>query len=298
MGYGATKRLSGWLFPHRHGTSRPGPLRVQVGDQTLSFKNLREFDFCLAGRTGVPPLRVFELMDRSAAELANESTQLRQYEARLAGIIEDFDRHGLSCTEALARLGATSVSKDFEWRALMTALISQQRAADPYLRVALARYLQYVGARQEVLRSLYDSKTGADRCELDAGEQVPAHARATVCFEAKSAVALSANTNLQRLPQGEPVTLELAPGASLALKLARHDFALTHAREWELIADDGQRFVLREGVNSVGRARDNDIALGAGFRNVSRRHLLAQPLGRDAIALTDLSSYGTYIAAL
>jgi len=89
--------------------------------------------------------------------------------------------------------------------------------------------------------------------------------------------------------------LRLEHGREVTIALARHRFAIAHDRGWALIADGGQRYVLRDGVNSVGRGRDNSIAVDSTLRNVSRKHLLVEPVGKDALVLTDLSSTGTFI---
>lgn len=87
----------------------------------------------------------------------------------------------------------------------------------------------------------------------------------------------------------------MARGSAISLKLAKHPFSLTHNREWTLVAADGKIYTLHAGVNRVGRGRDNDVALlDADFRNVSRQHLLAQPLADDVMVLTDISVHGTY----
>ncbi len=91
------------------------------------------------------------------------------------------------------------------------------------------------------------------------------------------------------------MTIKLARGASISLKLARHQFSLSHQRGWSLMADNGKCYTLHPGVNSVGRGRDNDVPLDPDFRNVSRKHLLAQPLDGDVIMLTDVSAHGTYV---
>jgi hypothetical protein len=121
------------------------------------------------------------------------------------------------------------------------------------------------------------------------------HAKATMMFTSDGEARPFSRDELRRLPQGEAVTIKLARGGAISLKLARHRFSLTHNRDWTLVADNGKTYTLHAGVNCVGRGRDNDVSLDADFRNVSRRHLLAQPLADDVIVLTDLSSHGTYV---
>ncbi|MCB1746365.1 MAG: FHA domain-containing protein, partial [Gammaproteobacteria bacterium] len=62
-----------------------------------------------------------------------------------------------------------------------------------------------------------------------------------------------------------------------------------------LLADDGQRYTLQRGVNTIGRSRDNSVMVSSALRNISRKHLLVETVGQDAVMLTDLSSSGTFI---
>ena len=58
------------------------------------------------------------------------------------------------------------------------------------------------------------------------------------------------------------------------------------------------RHVLATGQNTVGRGSENDITLGTEFRDVSRRHLIAEPIDDHIILLTDISSHGTFAPPL
>ena len=79
------------------------------------------------------------------------------------------------------------------------------------------------------------------------------------------------------------------------IKLARHDFALAREPDWSLKAETGERFDLHAGTNCVGRSRVNEFAVNSSLKQVSRKHLIAEPLGADMIALTDVSTGGTFI---
>jgi hypothetical protein len=256
----------------------------------LRFDGVRDFGFAIGSRTAVPAARVGVLLTRPAGELPAEEENLHQLELRLQGVAEDFDARGLSCVDTLRGIGTQVFSKDHEWRAIFGALIQAGTAFDRYARIAVARYLDYLAARRQILRALLVVARPATRARPAAGAD-----HATAAFPTGVLDALERDPALHRLPQGESVVLRVASGRTLSIKLARYDFALEHGRQWALVADDGRRYLLRDGVNSVGRSRDNDVALDAVFRNVSRKHLLAQPLETDAIVLTDLSSSGTFI---
>ena len=269
------------------------PLKLYIADRELYFRRLQDFDFCVAPRIAVPALRFNELFRRPLAELQSEASNMRTLERQMRGILEDFQEHGISCTGTLRHLGVGMISKDHEWRAIFIELVETQSTDDAYTEVALTRYLQYLAARQDVIRMLIGLKrdAGSEAVRRDAF----APEKSTVIVECNARPAMPHEHELKRLPQGEAVTLRLENGKEMTIKLAKHRFSLFHGQQWSLMTDDGRRYVLREGVNSVGRSRDNDVAVDACMANVSRKHLLAQPVGADTIVLTDLSSYGTYI---
>lgn len=286
----ALRALSGIgsLFPvdgEGHG------IELALGKERLRFENLADFEFALAARTGVPPARLHELMQRTPRELDAEALGIRSLEQRIATIVANYDTDKMPCAAAVAQLGVSVFSKDYEWRTLFARLIEQPRASNVFVHAALRKYLHYLTARLNTLHLVLDMRATAPMA--DESDDNPA--KATLMYSATRGVRPFERDELQRLPQGETVTLRLAPGSAISLKLARHQFSLTHNREWTLVADNGKTYTLHAGVNCVGRSRDNDVPLDADFRNVSRKHLLAQPVGDDAILLTDISSHGTYV---
>lgn len=270
-------------------TARNGKLTLTIAGRVLSFARLGDLMFCLEPRISIPATRLPELLVRPAGELAAEAESLRNLELRLRGVVEDYERHGLSCGAGLQSLGLQVISKDHDWRAILSQIADLSPARDDFLHAALSVHLQYLAARREALRLCDVLRAVATSRPIQAQD---APERATFVGTVET---LTGAADMRRLPPGEAVVLHLGDGRRLPIKLAKYDFSLAHDEQWSLITDDGRRYVLREGVNSVGRSRDNDVALDAVFRNVSRKHLLAQPMGHDSIVLTDLSSSGTYI---
>ncbi len=266
------------------------PLRLTLEGREHVFRDPRELDFCLAPRTAVPALRISELYLRAQHELDAEADALAAMEGRLAGML-DADRDGrCALTGALGSAGVRVISKDHGWRDLFDQLLIG-KAARHWLRIAVARYLGYLAQRRDVIGSISLLKAHAA-----AAPTAPlAPELATRVFAEPPGETAAPDGELQRLPQGRAVTLRLAQGREIPIRLARYGFSLSHERDWILVADDGRRYVLREGLNSVGRSRDNDVRVEGACRNVSRRHLLAQPLGADAIELTDVSTCGTFV---
>lgn len=272
--------------------SARGQQRIEFpwGADKLRFEHIADFDFALSARTGVLPARLHELMRRSAGDLEAEAVGIRNLDQRITDILSANEAEAVPCGPAVAQIGIAVFSKDFDWRSLFAQLVELPASEDGYVRTALRKYQLYLNARLSTVRTVLALLC---RDPVVASEEMDA--KATVMFTADGEMHEFTRDELRRLPQGEAVTLRLAPGSAISLKLARHQFSLIHNREWALVADNGKTYTLHDGVNCVGRGRDNDVSLDSDFRNVSRKHLLAQPLANDVILLTDISSHGTYV---
>lgn len=276
------ERLTGFL-------RRPSPITLECQGRTLLFPTPADFEFALAARTALPAPRFVELWAASPAQLVAESTGVSALCARLDSILAAADRRELELGAALAALGLTVFSKDHDWRGILSSLNARQPGARPALRTALGYYRRYLASRLDAIGLVREQMK-----QRGVAAPPPASERETSVFKAPLVGAATPDT-LRRLPPGEAVVVRLHGGKVLPIKLARYDFSLTHEQDWALVSDDGRRYPLHAGSNSVGRSRDNDVSLDAVFRNVSRRHLIAQPVDAERIMLTDVSSSGTYI---
>lgn len=261
-------------------------LRLQFDEREHVFSRVADFDFAIAPRTAVPPLRLAELMQRPTAALVAECDTLRTLELKLTGIVEDRVEHGISIAATLRKTGVMMFSKDHGWRAIFANLLETTNHGEDYLRVALTRYVEYLAARRDSLRNIVALRAADTAAEARTTlfEAPPLNTRETAITEP-----------MRRLPHGRAVMLRLEQGREIAIRLARHSFALAHGRDWALVTDDGQRFTLRRGINTIGRSRENDVKVNSTLRNISRRHLLLETVGQDAVMVTDLSSAGTFI---
>lgn len=270
-------------FPSRFGQRlRRESLQLRLNERRYCFRSMRDFDFCLAARIAVPAERLNELFRRPVPELALEAAALRSLEHRLARLLATPCACAGELLEPLRQLDLARFTADHGWRDIFAAVSHLPQSHAGYARIAIERHVGYLQARQHALRTilgLRDSPTSA------------AAENRTSAFVPPS----DAADTLERLPHGRAVTLKLERGREVTIILARHRFALTHDDDWTLTADSGQRYVLRHGVNSVGRSHENSIAVDGSMRNVSRTHLLAEPVGADAIVLTDVSSSGTFM---
>jgi hypothetical protein len=277
-------------------------IRLKLNGQALHFRSLDDFSFSIESRTSVPSKRFDELLDRTPNELRQEARNIKSVEKNLVDILEDALIETAVCGPAIRELGLQVFSGDHDWRPLMAELNELGDDFEAYKRLALIKYMQYLGARQEVLRIIYamknpDAATINEQIverlgeEFDAGE--------TALFDMGPRADRDPPENpLERLPRGEIVRAHVLPGHALEMRFSSHAFRFVNSNGWTLLGPHGLRFKLSEGRNTIGRGRDNNIPLGKEFRNVSRRHLVAEPVDDHMILLTDLSSHGTFAPAL
>ena len=144
------------------------PLRLEVGKRKLTFESIGDFEFSLASRTEVPTSKVAALVKLTARDLRREATKIREVEKRFVKILSRSLEEPGSVSRLLHELGHKVFSLDHEWRLIVAALNQQTAKYSEYKKMALIKYLQYLGSRQDVLKSIYAEKL--DRGAVDDAE--------------------------------------------------------------------------------------------------------------------------------
>jgi len=276
-------------------------LHITLDGREMEFKSVDDFSFAIECRTGITATRYHALFERTPKELWDEAQNIKAVEKTLVDILEDALCDGTPCGPAMSGLGLHVFSNDHDWRELVEVLIQLDDRYDGYKRLALIKYMQYLGARQEVIRIIFATKNRGnsskrhDRQSQDEGSA----AMETMLFDMSSTGGSRSEAGrLQRLPQGEAVKLYALPGHAVDIRLAKHAFRLVNDNGWALCASNGERYPLGPKQTMIGRGRENDIRLDAEFGYVSRRHLIAEPIDDHVIMVTDLSSHGTFAPAM
>ena len=271
------------------------PLELDLSERVVRFDSLGDFEFSLSSRTDVPAAKIAELVRFDPKALRAEAGNIREVERRFVHVLS----HSLETPGALGlRLREMDVklfSHDHDWRDIMRAVIEQSAEFEDYKQLALAKYMQYLGSRQEVLRSIYANKQVTapddDEPEQDGGPDL----RDTLIFDLAALPQAYDSPGFRRLPRGETVTVAVPPGRELQLVLSRHMFTLVSGARPRLADADGRAQPLDGGRNVVGRQLDADIVVDAQMRDVSREHLIIMVGETDDFALTDVSSHGTFV---
>ena len=272
------------------------PLEIRVGDQILKFSSVADFEFCMTGRTSVPSKKIIEMVKFSTDQLKKEARTIKDIEKRFVEIlsksIEDTD----SINRAMRELDPLIFSQDHSWRQIISGLNEGDEDLNPFRRLALVKYMQYLSSRQEIIKYLYSEKR----------KMMPEHGdNDGVRDEFKDTIILD-NTlvedahgedgnDIERMPKGEVITVTLKPGEEIEIHLSKHKCKIADKKGIQFTDQAGRTYKLGRGRNVVGRDTASNIIMEPKLRDISRLHLVIENFGDNTLQLTDLSSHGTYI---
>ncbi len=134
------------------------PLEIKVGEQTLKFCSVADFEFCMAGRSAVPSKKITEMVRFSTDQLKKEARAIKDIEKRFVSILSKSIEDPSSINRALRELDPVIFSQDHSWRNIIAALNEGDEDFNPIRRVALVKYMQYLSSRQEIIKYLYSEK--------------------------------------------------------------------------------------------------------------------------------------------
>lgn len=273
------------------------PLEIKVGEQTLKFSSVADFDFCMTGRTSVPSKKIIEMVKFTTDQLKTEARTIKEIEKRFVEIlsksIEDTD----SINRAMRELDPLIFSQDHSWRQIISGLNEGDEDLNPFRRLALVKYMQYLSSRQEIIKYLYSEKKKMMKEPSDA-DSLPAEFKDTIILDnslVEEASEEEVTHAIERMPKGEAVTVTLRPNEEIDVHLSKHKCKLAEKDGIEFTDQAGNTHKLNRGRNVVGRDTSSNIVMEPKLRDISRLHLVIENFGDNTLQLTDLSSHGTYI---
>ena len=275
-------------------------LSLELTDKTVTFNGLPEFEFALSSRTEFPVRKVAQLIERAPEELEQVAHQIRQVEKRFADVLARSIQEPGIIGELMRDIEIKLFSQDHDWRDIVEALHYKSPHYDEYRKIALVKYMQYLGSRQDVLRSIYLDKVSDDARpqaphEDSASAEDAVSIKDTAIFEVGGLEAGDEAARFAEIPRGETLHIQLNPGEPIELRLSTCHAKLFPGVHFYFVDDAGNNHVLRPGQNVLGRHVSCDVVIAAEHRSVSRRHLIIEPVAEDAIRLTDISSHGTFV---
>ena len=284
--------------------SHPEPLRIDLAGRSLTFVDLDDLRFALESKADVPAVKARDLQKLDTAELHRQAVDIRKVENRLIEILGDTYGEPLGIDNKLRELDPRIFTEDHNWRDLIRALTPLSATFADFKRVALLAYLNYLGARQALLGELHELRNANGQAKAPAASLTsiaPDRMGETTVFMAALPAGSEPPPRIDgdpyvRLERCVPVQVGIAAGEEVSLKLSNHPFRLRGGEALTLIDEHGTESRLPEGRALIGRAPENDVAVDANHRSVSRKHLVVDK-NAGQVYLTDLSSLGTFVDA-
>ncbi len=277
------------------------PLKLEVGEQTVSFLSIADFGFCMSGRTSVPSLKITELIKHTTKQLRTEARSIKDIEKCFVSILSHSLEDPSSISRALKELDTSIFSNDHEWRSIISALNNSSDEFNPFRRIALVKYMQYLSSRQDIIKFLFSKKKKLEKKsekQLKYEKQAEELLKETIIFEDNLFNPNSNNTKdneFERVPKGESVIITLKPKEKIVVMLSKHRCAIEMNEQAFFIDQKKQKHVLDKKYNIIGRNASGSIVIDPSLKDISRVHLVIESLGDNILQLTDLSAHGTYI---
>ncbi|MBK6660571.1 MAG: FHA domain-containing protein [Proteobacteria bacterium] len=279
-------------------------LSLVINGEEISFHTLAEFEFALGGRTNVPATKLADLIMLSPDELKREAKSIKAVEKRFVDILSRSIEQPGEIGRLVREVDIQVFSNDYDWRSIFKALNQEDEAYDELRRVAVVKYMQYLRSRQDVIKQTYKVKlkeTGKHnppREVLSPIEETKDQFKETSIFESVSLempIEPVPNSALTRLPKGEAVSIKPAMNSEFDLRLSKHPFQFRNGAVRELVDEFGHTHKIEHGKNIIGRDSVCNIVVDSALRDVSRMHLIIEPLDGGVLRFTDLSSHGTFL---
>ncbi len=276
------------------------PIELKIGERPYKFCSIADFEFGLAGRTAVPSKKITDMVKFSTEQLKKEANTIKDIEKRFVAILSKSIEDTNSINRALREMDPIIFSQDHGWRDIISSLNNGNDELNPFRRIALVKYMQYLSARQEIIKYLYSEKKKTQ----NEPQEVPAEGsqfKDTVMlentiFEPASSLNAVSGDKFERMPKGESVTVTLNPGEDLDILLSRHACKIKRTQDKLNFVDNaGRSYELKKGRNVVGRDSVSTVMMDPALRDISRIHIIIEKFDDKTIQITDMSSHGSYL---
>lgn len=285
------------------------PVELQVGEQPLKFNSVADFEFAVSGRVAVPSKKITEMVKFSPDQLQKEARTIKEIEKKFVSILSKSIEDSNSINRAIRELDPLIFSQDHSWRDIISGLNEGDDDFNPFRRVALVKYMQYLSSRQEIIKYLYSEKKKmlnepvSDPASTT-GAEAQEEFRETLMLEntifepvASKREGSNGSGDFERMPKGEAVTITLAPGTEMTLMLSKHKCVVIANDGIHFVDHTGKSYKLSKGRNIIGRDTVSTVILDPSLRDISRLHLVIENVDDSSLQLTDLSSHGTFVAS-
>ena len=203
--------LTGTETAHYPGIHKPmfdkllsKPLSIEIKGQSLSFNSVAEFEFAMSGRTEVPTSKMSDLVESSRSDLKREAKSIKAVERQFVDILSRSIETSGGIGKYLRKIDPHVFSQDHSWRDIMISLREKDEDYDELRKIAIVKYMQYLTARQELIKHTYSVKKMQDK--LKAGEAEPEELEKEAEQNASPSPARNSHPRLSRTTTSQNVT--------------------------------------------------------------------------------------------
>ena len=277
------------------------PLELTIGDLNLKFSSVADFEFSMAGRIAVPSKKITEMVKFSLDQLKKEAKTIKEIEKKFVAILSRSIEEPGSINRAMRELDPLIFSQDHGWRDIIGALNDNDEEFNPFRRIALVKYMQYLSSRQEIIKYLYSERKKFG--ELGKETEAPESAKLKDTLILENTIFDPAGEDkrdggFERMPKGEAVTITLRKGQEFVVMLSKHKCRVAEEDGTIRFYDpDGRAYEMKKGRNIIGRDTVSTVMIEPSLRDVSRLHLVLEKYEDNVIQLIDMSSHGTFVPA-
>lgn len=266
---------------------------IAADAMAISTQSMDQFEADLARRAKVPAPKLDELMQRDEGTIAREAEAVTAILKRFArAVVDSMDDPG-GVDQFLRELDLKAISRDHHWRTIFAELRDRDTRFEQHKRVLVIKYLQYLSFRKKLLDYIHERKMGLEQTNQHPDLTIfPAPgdpSRASVHGPSRPL------SEFARIPVGETVSVALPSSGSIEVMLARRMFRLIGTENPCLVDQNGETHCLRHGRNMVGRHPESDVVIDRDYNDVSRAHAIIEWRGDARVAVTDLSTRGTFV---
>ena len=279
------------------------PMELVIGEHTIRFQSIDDFEFSLTGRTSVPTKKITEMVKCTTKQLQTEAHTIKDIEKNFVSILARSIEDPSGISRSLKELDSSIFSKDHGWRSIISALNDSGEEFNPFRRVALVKYMQYLSSRQDIIKFLYaeKKKPSAERQDSKDDTMQKEQFKDTLLFDntifQQHSDGKKDGVEFERMPKGESIVAVLRPKERIIVMLSKHKCEIEANGQIFFIDQAGRKHTLEKGRNVIGRDAAGTVAIDPSLRDVSRMHLVIENDGNNSLQLTDFSSHGTYIPA-
>ena len=289
----------------------PPPLRLEIGDDTFRLNSSEEFELSLQARLDVRSLKHAQLRVLSDDALAEEFNGTGRMERVLVEALSSPTDDRYRIGRFLRRLNLNLITQDNDWRLIFAALAPLEDVYEAYKSVAAMQYLEYLGARKELVRSIQERRarhlvenpparqrlasvpassprrrSWPEPPPVDpgppAGEEAGAPRQTLVYDVAELCLPYTRGADLGRMAKGVAVEVSLEERQSLAVMLGVYKFLLVGGDPLRMIDDTGHDVRIHREKTIIGRGGHSNVAVDPAYTVVSRQHLIVESLAGGA----------------